>query len=227
MNKILQELINEAIVVELSGKSTKSGTLIDVGSDTIVLFNGFDYIYIPIVHIQHINLDEDNSYVQDSSDTDNSSFVLPKEENDEWSLRKVLTQAKGIFVEIYVTGNQPLHGYITSIMNNYFVFHSPVYKTMYITINHLKWLIPYPQNQRPYGLEDHNFPVQMANLLLSRTFEVQLEKCKGKIIILNIGEKEQYIGKLIKVIGPIVELKNARSKPVLINLQHIKTLQQA
>lgn len=225
MNKILQGLIGEAVVVEISGKKMINGSIIDVGTDTIVMYNGLDYFYIPIVHIQHINLDEDNTYESDYANPD-STAIHNTEENNEWSLRKVLTEAKGIFVEIYVTGSQPIHGYITSIMNNYFVFQSPVYKTMYITINHLKFLIPYPQNQRPYGLEEHNFPVQMTNLLLARTFDVQMEKFKGQIIILNSGEKEHYIGRLINIAGPIVELQNARSKPILINLQHIKTLQQ-
>ncbi|GIO28087.1 DUF2642 domain-containing protein [Ornithinibacillus bavariensis] len=226
MKTILQGLLNEPCVVEISGKKLVNGKIIDIGTDTLVLFNGNDYVYIPIVHIQNIRAVEDSSneisYPLNSTDL---TSILSLEETD-WSLRKVLTEAKGIFVEIYVTANQPLHGYITSIMNNYFVFHSPIYKTMYITLNHLKWLIPYSQDQRPYGLDMHNFPVQPTNPKLARTFEVQIEKFLDDVVVLNIGEKNYHIGRIIEISGPIVKIQSARSKPLFINMHHIKTLHQ-
>ena len=57
--------------------------------------------------------------------------------------------------------------HITGIMNNYFVFQSPVYKTMYISLNHLKWLIPYAQNDKPYGLDNHTITLQPNNELFA------------------------------------------------------------
>ena len=57
-----------------------------------------------------------------------------------------------------LAGNAPIHGYVTSVMNDYIVFYSPVYKTVYISLKHLKWLIPYKENQVPYALNKMNSP---------------------------------------------------------------------
>lgn len=53
MAGIFQNLIGQVIRIEISGKKIIHGILIDVGSNIIVLFNGYDYIYVPIYHIQH------------------------------------------------------------------------------------------------------------------------------------------------------------------------------
>ncbi|MEH7303472.1 DUF2642 domain-containing protein, partial [Neobacillus drentensis] len=144
--------------------------------------------------------------------------------NEEISLRKTLTAAKGIFTEIYVTSKQALHGYIISIMNNYFVFYSPIYKTMFISLHHLKWLIPYTSNQRPYGLSNSSLPVNPSGHTFARSFEVQIEKCVGELIVFNIGENENVIGKVQGIKNNFVELISAKEYPVFVNMQHIKTV---
>lgn len=135
MNKILQGLIQENLQIEISGKKMIHGTLIDVGSNIIVMFNGRDYIYVPIYHIQNFKIDDQNEYSTTLTNNE-AGLMFEESKNENLTMRKVLTQAKGMFVEIYVTSGSPLHGYITSIMNNYFVFHSPIYKKMYITLKH-------------------------------------------------------------------------------------------
>jgi hypothetical protein len=222
LNKIIQRLVNVVVRIEVSGKIYISGRLIELGSDTLVLFDGKDYYYMPLVHIQKIEVDDNHE--RDIEIPADSPSITSEYDNDEMSLRKVLTQAKGEFVEIYVTAGKPLHGYITSIMNNYFVFHSPIYKTMYIAIKHLKWLIPYTNSQPPYGLENQNFPMPVIYTSLARTFEVQIEKFKNKIVIFNVGESTNHIGKINNIEEQIVELQTARDQPIMINLQHIKTL---
>lgn len=224
MNKLFQKLVNEIVNIEISGKKKINGTLIDVGSDIAVVFNGKDYVYIPLIHIQNIKLADANEY-DILGPKEPSAFVSEDDSND-LSLRKVLTRGKGMFVEIFVTGKQELHGYLTSIMNNYFVFHSPVFKTMYITLNHLKWIIPYTQEKRPYGLESHNFPIQPTNTLLARSFEVQMEKFKNKMVVINLGENNTHIGKINNIAEQMVEIQTARDEPVLINLHHIKAFHQ-
>ena len=102
----------------------------------IVLFNGTDFVYIPLNHIQSFKVDCDNE--NDIEDPTEFPSIITEENEENLSFGEVLTQAKGKYVEIYVTGSQPLHGCITSIMNNYFVFQSPIYKTMYIAIDHLE-----------------------------------------------------------------------------------------
>jgi hypothetical protein len=217
----LKDNIGKYIKLELSGKKFINGLLIDVGSDLLVMFNGYDYLYIPTIHCQnwkYLKQDE----IDEFTVTEGSTPIYNN--NEEISLRKTLTAAKGIFTEIYVTSNLALHGYIISIMNNYFVFYSPIYKTMFISLNHLKWLIPYTNNQRPYGLSNANLPVNPSNITFARSFEVQIEKLTGELIVFNIGENEHVIGKVKAIKDNFVELIGAKEDPVFINLQHIKTI---
>ncbi|MFP5111900.1 DUF2642 domain-containing protein [Bacillaceae bacterium C204] len=217
----LKDNIGKYIKLEISGKKFISGLLIDVGSDLWVIFNGYDYLYIPAIHCQnwkYLQQDEIDEFTISEGSTPIYNH------NEEISLRKTLTAAKGIFTEIYVTSNQALHGYIISIMNNYFVFYSPIYKTMFISLNHLKWLIPYTNNQRPYGLSNSNLPVNPSNITFARSFEVQIEKLTGELIVFNIAENENVIGKVKEIKDNFVELIGAKGDPVFINLQHIKTI---
>ncbi len=216
-----KENIGKYIKLEISGKKLLSGLLVDIGSDLWVLFNGIDYLYIPAIHIQNWHF-----LKQDEIDeiTFNNEPAPIYNHNEEISLRKTLTSAKGIFSEIYVTSKQALHGYIISIMNNYFVFYSPIYKTMFISLNHLKWLIPYTTNQRPYGLSNSSLPVNPSNLTFARSFEVQIEKLTGELIVFNIGENENVMGKIHGIKNNFVELITAKEDPVYLNLHHIKTV---
>lgn len=95
---------------------------------------------------------------------------------------------------------------------------------MFISLNHLKWLIPYTNNQRPYGLSNANLPVNPSNISFARSFEVQIEKLTGELIVFNIGENENVIGKIQGIKGSFVELISAKEDPVFIGLQHIQTV---
>ena len=217
----LKDKIGKYIKLEISGKKIISGLLVDIGSDLWVVFNGNDYLYIPIIHIQNWQFLKQDEIAEISFNDEPTPIY---NHNEEISLRKTLTAAKGIFTEIYVTSNQALHGYIISIMNNYFVFYSPIYKTMFISLHHLKWLIPYTSNQRPYGLSNSSLPVNPSGHTFARSFEVQIEKCVGELIVFNIGENENVIGKVQGIKNNFVELISAKEDPVFVNMQHIKTV---
>lgn len=217
----LKDNIGKYISLEISGRKFIKGILCDIGSDLWVVFNGYDYLYIPTIHCQNWHFLKKEE-IDDIALNDDMTPIY--NHNEEISLRKTLTAAKGIFTEIYVTSNQALHGYIISIMNNYFIFYSPIYKTMFISLNHLKWLIPYTNNQRPYGLSNANLPVNPSNLSFARSFEVQIEKLTGELIVFNIGENENVIGKIQGIKNNFVELISAKEDPVYVNLQHIKTV---
>lgn len=219
MKSFLRKLIGEKISMQLPGKRMVAGMLIDVGSDVIVIFDGKDYLYLPIVHIQNIRKLEANEH--DISAPNGTPHI---EHDDELSLRKVLNSGKGIFTEIYITGNQPIPGYISSVMNNYFVFYSPVYKTMLISLNHLKWMIPYTANQRPYSLSNQQLPMNPVNISLARTFEVQIEKMIDELVVLNIGENANLIGKINSLQNNFIELITAREEQIYLNMQHVKTV---
>jgi hypothetical protein len=224
LNTIIQTLVKQVVQIEVSGKKLINGTVIDLGNDMFVLFNGTDFVYIPLVHIHRFSVDRDNE--NDIKAPTDFPSINTEKNKEELSFGEVLTQAKGKYVEIYVTGGQPLHGQITSIMNNYFVFQSPIYKTMYITIDHLKWLIPYTQNEKPYGLDNDNSSLQTNNESLASTFKVQVEKFENKVVVFNIGGNKSFIGKINNVEGQIVEIQTARANSIYLNLHHIKTLHQ-
>ena len=95
MNKLFSTLLGEVVQLELSRKNVVVGTLIDFGSDLIVVYNGNDYIYMPIFHMKNIKL------VEKIEDEIMAQMELPSiSEHENLSLRKALTLAKGTFVEI-------------------------------------------------------------------------------------------------------------------------------
>ncbi|MCZ2259997.1 DUF2642 domain-containing protein [Sporosarcina sp. G11-34] len=224
MNKIIQSLVKQVVQIEVSGKKIITGTLIDLGSDMIVLFTGKEFVYIPLNHVQSFKVDSD---IEDEIE-DPTEFPSFTTEDDKGNLSfgEVLTQAKDKFVEIYVTGGQSLHGCITSVMNNYFVFQSPIYKTMYITIEHLKWLIPYTKNEKPYGMDNHCVLLQKADKLLASNFAAHVESLKSELVVFNMGGDKSHIGKINNVDANIVEIQTARATSNYLNLDHIKTVHQ-
>ena len=220
MKNVYSAFTGEAVMIELTGKKTINGYLIEVGSEVMIVYNGDDYIYISTSHIKNMSV-----VSKDSIGIDEPSVSPQLEQEDQLSLRKILTTAKGVFLEIYTTGNQSIHGYITGIMNNYFAFYSPVYKTMYISLQHLKWLIPYSTNLSPYRLSKENLPVNPSNsITLARSFEVQLEKLSGHLVVLNLGVQEEMIGKIERVSDNIMELITAKGESTYLNMQHIQTV---
>jgi hypothetical protein len=218
----LNQFINKQVEVEISGKDhIFIGKIIDLGLDLMVLFHEQQFYYIPLVHVQKL---KENTQFNDVDDAGN----LPEEsidyQTESLSYRKILNHAKGRFVEIYVTGNKSIHGYLTSIMNDYFVFYSPVYKAMFVSMNHLKWLIPYRPDHTPYSLSNQSLPVNPVNISLSRTFEEQCKKLVGNVVVFDLGDNPNKIGFLQKADNQIIELVNANGDKVYWNLHHLKTV---
>jgi hypothetical protein len=212
------EFIGNKISIEISGGVYQKGMLLDAGLDIIVIYNGKSFLYIPTVHIQRLK--------EIIKEEDESSYDPPSEkpiEIDVISLRKALTIAKGLFVQVYVTGNKSIHGYLTSIMNDYIVFHSPVYKTMFISMNHVKWLIPYPPNTTPYTLK--NIQLNPLPSSLARSFDEQMKKFENQLVILDGGDNPEKIGLLQKIQHNNIILITAEGETIYRNLEHIKTLQ--
>ncbi|MFF3100757.1 DUF2642 domain-containing protein [Viridibacillus arvi] len=225
MNNTLQNFDSEIVRLDLSGKKHHIGNIVELGNDLIVLFNGTDYIYIPFDHILNLAIDKDNK--DEISEPLESPRIISNENKNDLTLTNVLTQARGMFVEIYVTNNQPLTGYISHIMNDYFIFHSPIYKTMNIAIKHLKWLIPYNNNKRPYGLSEQEFTIQPYNEPLFNSLKEQVEKMQNELVVFNLSEKLHHTGKIKNIKGLIVEIETARNVSTFLNLLHIKTIHRA
>ncbi|AGT32030.1 hypothetical protein M493_08775 [Geobacillus genomosp. 3] len=216
---LLKTLLGKQVKVEISGGTVVRGVLIDFGLDILVLYTGKEYLYIPHLHIHHIQLHADPEFLIDPPFPE-----VPLQEDTGISYRKTLLNAKGRFVEIYVIGNKSIHGYITNVLNDYFTFYSPVYKTMLISLNHLKWLTPYQTTITPYTLGNDALPVQPTPLSLQRSLEEQLKKMEGHLAIFDLGDHPLKIGLLKEVQNNIVHLVTAGGESVYWKVIHLKTV---
>ena len=219
--KELQALLGQLISLELSGNIIFTGKLVDYGPDILVISSRANYLYIPISHVHFITraLDEE----EDGADPQNQSAPLSLL-GDSISYRKMLVHAKGIFVEIFVSGNQSIHGYITAIMNDFVEFYSPVFRTLYISMDHIKYLIPNLTNRTPYSLSNDHYPVKPSNLTLARTFEQQVNKLIGKFVVFDLVQNPQKIGLLKSMNQQLLELTTANGETYYWSLKHIKTV---
>jgi len=213
-------LMNRFVDLDISGKTMAlRGKLVDMGQDILVIHNGQQFVYVPIIHLQQMReVSKQESLLIDVPET---PFEQP---NDPISYRKMLMNAKGMFSELYITGNQSIHGYLTSVMNDFFVFYSPVYHSVVVSLTHLKYLIPYNPNVTPYTLTAEQFPLKPSPLTLARTFDQQLRKLVGEFVILDLGENPNKIGVLKSVEQNMVELANAAGTPIYLHLDHVKTI---
>lgn len=220
---MFKELIGKNIEIEISGGNFYSGILVDSGLDIIVLYVGRSdrFYYIPTVHIQRLK----EAKVDQNSVVYEPPSEKPLEpESQTISFRGILTNAKGRFVEVYVTGNKSIHGYLTSIMNNHFVFYSPIYKTVFISMDHVKWLIPYPEHSTPYSINNQTLPAAPASIPLARSFEDQCKKLENQLVVIDGGDSSEKIGLLQKVWNNQLTLITAERDIVYRNLEHVKTI---
>ncbi len=220
--KTIQSLIGQKVELEVSGRTIFQGILVDLGQDILVLFNGKDYFYIPFLHVHNVRA---NPLIELEVNEQQETPVSPiNEDQSSISYRKTLMNAKGRFVEIFVTGNKSIHGYVTNVLNDYFVFYSPVYKTMFISLNHLKWLTPYQTNITPYTLGNEDLPVKPVNITLQRSLEEQLKKLEGNLVVFDLGDHPLKIGLLKQVQNNIINLVTASGEPIFWKIPHIKAI---
>nr|WP_155891025.1 DUF2642 domain-containing protein [Ectobacillus panaciterrae] len=213
------QLLKKQIIVKITGEKFFEGILTDVGNDILVLFDGQRYLYIPLLHVHKIKLsDKTNGEISQPT-----GFSL-SEQVKSISYRSILTNAKGLFTEIQVVGNQSLHGYITNVLSDYLVFYTPVYKTMLISLHHLKWLTLYNPNVTPYTLSMESLPIKLSNTPLQRSWEEQLKKVEGNLVIFDMGEDPDKIGLLKKVKDNLIELVTANGETMHLKLTHIKSV---
>ncbi|WP_028401231.1 hypothetical protein [Bacillus panaciterrae] len=217
--KNIMQLLKKQIIVKITGEKFFEGILTDVGNDILVLFDGQRYLYIPLLHVHKIKLsDKTNGEISQPT-----GFSL-SEQVKSISYRSILTNAKGLFTEIQVVGNQSLHGYITNVLSDYLVFYTPVYKTMLISLHHLKWLTLYNPNVTPYTLSMESLPIKLSNTPLQRSWEEQLKKVEGNLVIFDMGEDPDKIGLLKKVKDNLIELVTANGETMHLKLTHIKSV---
>ena len=211
-------LWGKQVDVFVLGNSFFRGKLIESGKDILVLSDGERFVYIPLLHVHKINLSPIiNDHFSDPTETSLAKDVKTI------SYRTILTNAKGLFTEIYVTGNISLHGYIIGVRNDYFAFYSPVYKMILISLHHLKWLIPYSLKTSPYTLCKKKLPIIPSDSPFLRSFREQLKKWEGELVVFDTGEDPAKIGLVKKVNETMIELVIANGETVYLKLSHIKS----
>lgn len=216
----LQQYVGKVISIEIAGGRHHEGALVDFGPDIIVVFDcRQNYYYIPLFHIKSLRLSPQQD-LENDADSHNKPI---KSETGLLSFRNIIEKAKDILVELYITGNHPLFGYITDVLSDYILFNSPVYRTMAISINHIKWLALTNRNQTYYskGITDLHFQFTLDSIL-APTFEQQLNKQKGNIIIFDMGIEPYQIGLVVSVNNDFIELISANEETHLLNINHIK-----
>jgi hypothetical protein len=215
-------LLGKEVEIEISGKTFFTGLLIDVGHDILVVYNGDEYLYIPLIHLH--NITERNMKSKEEKTELPTSKMPFQNEKETISYRKILNNAKGQLMEIFVTGNRSIHGYITSVLNDYIVFYSPVYKTLFVSMQHLKWFIPYPSTMTPYTLSKTELPVVPSSIPLARSFEEQLKKYEGKLLVFDLGDHPNKVGLVNNISNNIVHLTTAGGQTFFWKLTHLKTV---
>lgn len=221
LKKLIQQSDKEFAKIEVSGGKFLRGSIIDFSTEIIVLFNGRDYLYIPVTHVKNVTISNND---EDSVSKPTNPPCINSKSTETLTLKSILSRAQGMYVELYVTGKVPLQGYISNIMDDYIIFESPIYKTIYISLNHIKWLIPYISNQKPYGLTKEDFPIDLYSVQLPQTLDNLVKKIKDELVIINLGEKNYQIGKLVEFSDKFVEILTTRSVPYYINIHHIQCL---
>jgi hypothetical protein len=217
-------LLGKNIELELSGKIQHIGILTDFGKDILVIYNGEKFLYIPLTHIHHFQLYQTVDNRLDIEVPEKNGLEMPA---DRISYRNTLYNAKGIFSEIYVAGNHSIHGYVRNVLSDYFVFYSPIHKMVFISLYHLKWLIPYPDNRIPYSLHTDRFLAYESAITFARTFKEQIKKMEGRMVMLDLGGTANKAGLLSKVDDTIIELIMPYEQKLYWNTQHIKTISMA
>ncbi|MCP9297766.1 DUF2642 domain-containing protein [Bacillus halotolerans] len=221
--KGLNQFLDTDVDVVISGDTRFVGTLIDIGQDIFVIFNGCNYLYIPLLHLHQMNKAIINTNTGKPISRDLEDTIM-QAENNSFSYRNTLNNVKGKFIEVYVTGDRSIHGYVTSVLNDYIVFFSPVFKTLFISMHHLKWFTPYSTEQTPYTLDNSQLPVVPSSVSLVRNFEEQIKKYVGQLVIFDMGEVPEKVGLLKDVSNNIIELINASGKSIIWKLNHLKTM---
>ncbi|NTU26026.1 DUF2642 domain-containing protein [Bacillus tequilensis] len=221
--KGLNQFLDTDVEVVISGDTRFVGTLKDIGQDIFVICDGCHSLYIPLMHLHQMNkavisMTSEKSFLRDLEDP------VIQEENNAFSYRNSLNKMKGKFIEVYVTGGRSIHGYVTSVLNDYIVFFSPVFKTLFISMNHLKWFTPYSTEQTPYTLDNSQLPVVPSNVSLVRNFEEQIKKYIGQLVIFDMGEVPEKVGLLKDVSHNIIELISATGESIIWKLSHLKTM---
>lgn len=221
MHPIWQENQKKYVTVCLVGDHLFKGVIFDSGSDIIVLFTGENFFYIPFSHIEYIVADTPDT---EFSEPSNYPSIFTNRNQKDLTLASILKQAIGVYQEICIISKKSLYGTVLDVLEDYIVFYSPIYKELYIPIEHIKWLVPSMLNERPYSLSEEEFNWQQVEQDFKGNFIMQLATLVNKLVVINFGEKIHHIGKVKSITNRVLELTIAKDKSMYINLEHVQII---
>lgn len=214
---LFDQYVGKVVKIEISGGGEQTVFLVDVGSDVIVFYGEKKYFYIQTVHVKNMEHHTDNKENTNYAPVD--PIQLPKQV----SFENILNNAKGRFIDVYISDNQTINGYVLSVQQDFMLFGSPLYGTMLIPLYHLKWISPYQSHQTPYSLKQDPFASSVPAVgSLKSTFAEQLHASAGRIVGFDSGLNVKKIGLLQAVEGDFIELTTADEKQRYYNIHHVK-----
>lgn len=217
---VYDPLIGKQLEYTVSGKpASETGLLVDAGDDILVFHRNSRYYYTPTRHIQQLRVIP----YPPKEEAEITESPMDRMTGESISYRKTLLMARGMFVELHVTGIHPLTGYMTSIMNDYLVFNSSVFGTVYVSLEHLKAIVPFPLETLPFGTHKDTLPVKQAGLTLARSMEQQLKKMEGSLVVLDLGDAPGKIGLLRSVDQGVLTLIAPGGEEVYWGIHHVKS----
>ena len=210
--------------VELSIKNVERplrGQLLQWGTDLLVLYQSSTsrFYYVPLVGVIQLRL---------TQELDEAALLNIEQPlvtaGEQATYRKALMGARGKYAELKISENQSLYGYLSGIMNDYFVFCSPTYPIILIPLVHLKYMSPIPADRVPYNLTLEQFPLRPVSIGMARTFSQQLLKWSGEFVKLEIDEGTISFGLLAQVDNQQITLQDAYGQPVIISIHSIRSV---
>ncbi|AJY73642.1 hypothetical protein [Paenibacillus beijingensis] len=202
------------------GTTAVCGVLAEWGQDVLVLYeeNNERYYYVPLVQTRKLRLLSEG---EEPAPVKAEQPLVPRGERA--SYRKALMGARGVYAEIGVSGGS-IYGYLSGIMNDFFVFCSPACSSIFIPLHHLKYISPTNKPSAPYNLTAEQFPLRPASMGMARTFDQQLRKLEGKFVMLAIDEHDMMAGVLREASERTVDLTTADGRPVMVHIGSIRCL---
>ena len=97
---------------------------------------------------------------------------------------------------------------------------------MYISTKHFTGIIPPTEEICPYGLTKEKFYSINPTQKFVDQFDLLIKSNINKLVVINLGLKDNHIGLVKNVIGKIVEVKTADNSQVLLNIDHIKIIRE-
>jgi hypothetical protein len=214
----MKNLVGKQVNIKMVGKDAVNGILKDFGDDILVVYNGQQFLYIPLEHVDRIQMNPNkDEFVEQPAE------VTPGIMLDDISFQKMIKNAIGLYLEISVGGGLSFHGWITKMLNDYYVFQTPMYGPLYVSGKHTKWLIPHTHVANPYSLPAQ--PINPSGAALLANFSDQLKQEIGKLVILDGGKDSLKMGMLKNVANGTIELVVANGDTAYLNLQHVKSIQ--